>query len=216
MNSYNEMLKGLLDDVRPEHSFLNYHARGMHYLCLRRDLALTVKLYIISDGELSLRGETFEPQDPGTGFLVNPHTHRYSFTQMVLCGSMHNVVLEKLQPEFTTIGRLWNKWKYVSPLAPDAKSELTPVGSERLRPHYHWMLAGDAYHMAPGTIHTLKVNLDNGPLVLLSYQHADLPLPSTDLYVRGPTADLNLDGMYLKPTQDEVDRLIQYLRRIDA
>lgn len=66
-------------------SFMNYHTYGLHYICLHRDSAITLKVYYIPE-RLNQNG----------GFLVHPHNHRYPFHTVVLSGVLeHHLFDEK-------------------------------------------------------------------------------------------------------------------------
>lgn len=57
------------------HSFRNYHALGLHYVCLHRDPRMTVKLYRFDGAAMN-----------SCDFLVWPHNHAYAFEHWTLYG----------------------------------------------------------------------------------------------------------------------------------
>ena len=58
-----------------ENSYRNYHGEGINYICLDRNPRFTLKLYFL----------------PPSSEIVNPHDHRYSFSTMLLSGSVREL-----------------------------------------------------------------------------------------------------------------------------
>lgn len=84
-------VRKLLQQLDPEeaakHSYINYHAKGLHYLCLHRHFDLTEKLYWIDKGvDYTLDHE-----------LVGPHNHSYDFVTTLLRGAVVNYRFQEVE-----------------------------------------------------------------------------------------------------------------------
>lgn len=71
-----------MPQVLLDHSYKNFHAKGLDYLCLKRTPEHTVKVYFFDgDADLSALPE-----------IVMPHDHRYAFDTTILAGAASNLV----------------------------------------------------------------------------------------------------------------------------
>ena len=173
-----------------ETSFLDYHAKGMHYLCLKRTPELTLKLYLIEPDH--------QPADRKRGWLVMPHNHAYAFEQVVLAGSINQILFKVDEnAKKKDFFRLW--WN------PQARmgSAFVPtmVG---LRSRSEWIGVRRGYAMRTDQVHTIAARRDE-PTLLLSYQHHDEEAVRTAVYSSLP--ELRCKG-YRKPSGIELAHLI--------
>lgn len=153
-----ERLHTLDVEKAAQFSSVNHHVNGMNYLCLQRDEeGETLKLYIIE-----------KPSNPNSGFLVNPHTHRYSFSSYVLAGRVKHIRFRERDSGIGLVHqRDWVKCMY----SPESISVLHQT---YLRPHvteYHEK--GDKYFVSDSEIHTLQMYDDSQPVLLGLVQKPD-------------------------------------------
>jgi hypothetical protein len=148
------------------HSSINHHVNGMNYLCLSRSEALTVKLYLME-----------EPRNDNSGFLVNPHSHRYAFSSIVLAGALAHL---RFMPSYATDARAWGRYEYHA-----ETRERTKLCAASLHREVESCPVGTCYFVEPHEIHTLHVD-PASPLLLGLVQFADEGTTS-DLYL--PMAD---------------------------
>jgi hypothetical protein len=158
------MFKFMLNQVDPlemqEFSSLNHHVEGMDYLCLHRSKKLTVKLYLIED-----------PQNPNSGFLVNPHSHRYAFGSRVLHGKLDHL---RFHP-YT--GQDWIEHSY----DPENKT-MSANGETRLLIERETHRRDSSYFVNENEIHTLQMYPGKGPVLLGLVQLQDTREKS-ELYI---------------------------------
>jgi hypothetical protein len=179
-------IRALLDQLNPQEasldSMLNHHANGMDYLCLHRSPQLTVKLYLLHDAG-----------NENNGWLVNPHSHRYSFESTVLAGAIRHIRFRRQR------GREWQEHRY----NPDRKA---------MKPGQHvgldWQAdlhrPGSSYFVDPTEIHTLQVVEEAGPTLIALHQFADVK-EDTELYLRPGEKPMMPD--YRRPTVAQVEEL---------
>src|SRR5687767_4086876 len=82
-----------------EHSYRDFHAKGLDYICVRRSDELTVKLYFFD-------GDTTKLPD-----VVHPHDHRYAFNSWVVVGRMQNSLYEESEA-----GQTFQRFSFDTPL----------------------------------------------------------------------------------------------------
>lgn len=150
----------------------NHHVNGMDYLCLKRDPeGETFKLYIID-----------KPYNPNSGWLVNPHTHRYAFSSYMFNGRLQHLRFRRRdRPLGLVHQRDWVENLY-SP-----ENGTTVICQQYLRvAHVEHIEEGDKYFVDTDEIHTLKL-YDDGQPVLLGLiqqpdtkQHSHLFLPANE------------------------------------
>jgi hypothetical protein len=148
-----------LEDMR-HYSCFNHHVEGLTYICLHRSEKLTVKLYYMQ-----------EPVNPNTGFLVNPHSHRYSFATRVLRGSLKHIRFKE------SPGSEWSKFSY----DPDTKTR-KESSKCKLIPFEEYVYVNNTYFVNENEIHTLEMFSHKGPVLLGLIQFADVRKTS-DLYL---------------------------------
>jgi hypothetical protein len=182
-------------EAMTRHSSINHHVDGMDYLCLSRSEALTVKLYLME-----------EPRNDNSGFLVNPHSHRYAFSSIVLAGALAHL---RFMPSVATYASEWERFEYHA-----ETRELKRIAPAWLHREAEICPAGARYFVEPHEIHTLCVD-SAGPLLLGLVQFADQGTTS-DLYLPvGSNGKMTLPGTR-KPTIAELsslrDRAIELMR----
>lgn len=194
-----EVARGLLgshSDARlqrlADHSFLNYHAPGMDYLCLHRSDDLTVKIYFIDPSRLQTCGVR--------DYLVSPHDHAYSFDTVVLRGHVTNVnfAASPSVPGSRYDPIVTNEWRY---RASDRHFEQTHRVNlwETSRDYLN---VGEAYHLSSTAVHTIVVP-GGLPTALLLFQQRDVKTETRFFGLDAP----DLDGLYQRPSIGQVGRL---------
>lgn len=154
-----DLLNRFDHEAMAQYCTINHHVDGMDYLCLQRDpQGKTYKLYIID-----------KPSNPNSGWLVNPHTHRYAFTSFMFRGRLQHIRFRKRQ---YGVGlqqqRDWVECLY-SP--EDGRVE---IGNTFLRPYQtEHIEEGDDYIVGPNEIHTLKLYDDGEPVLIGLIQGPD-------------------------------------------
>ena len=148
---------------------INHHANGMDYLCLQRNDRVTLKLYLIR-----------EPVNNNGGFLINPHSHRYSFMSSVLAGSLQHILFREGP---TVKGKQWRKSTYYADrpegqrAVPDGVVGLDVISRRKYVPADGM----DSYFVGPEEIHTLQI-IGEGVTMIGLIQHADVS-DRSELYV---------------------------------
>ncbi len=144
-----------------QYSVANHHVNGLDYLCLHRSEKLTIKLYLME-----------KPENPNSGFLVNPHSHRYSFWSACLVGTLQHV---RFAEDLTKAD--WMRMRY----APETRSGICDayIGLTSKVERIH---EGDHYFVTSDEIHTLKMYPGSGPLLLGLVQFSDVKEKS-ELYL---------------------------------
>lgn len=166
-----------------EHSQMNHHVNGMHYLCLSRTDKFTIKLYLMD-----------KPANPNSLFLVNPHSHRYAFASMVLAGELNHMrFFERPQDGTYT----WDKYQFdcetrrqrwVAAVELDATVDRCQVGAQ--------------YFVEPNEIHTLVVH-QGAPLMLGLMQFADTQDDSALYVPQSAGGKVNFSANY-QPTLEDM------------
>jgi hypothetical protein len=182
----------LLSQIRPEvaaqHSFLNYHAPGMDYLCLLRSDDLTVKLYMTNRGRLRTCGTM--------DFLVNPHNHAYNFMTYVISGHVTNINFVERDDR-----KGWFRSNYKDRKVSDPKeTSLHKISSQVYREN-------ENYYLDHWVIHTISVPLHQQTCLML-FQYRDQPKDHT-LYFSPKAEAPNTEGLYIKPDSWQTMDLIR-------
>jgi hypothetical protein len=171
-----EIIGRLLREFEPEknlgHSYMNHHVDGMHYLCLHRSPALTVKLYLMK-----------RPTNPNEGFLVSPHAHRYAFHTVLLSGSVDHIRFAE------DIGIGHERYSYIAESKAMVRTRTVRLDVMDIE---HVAKSG-TYFVDVNEIHTLRPTDPSWPLLLGLFQYSDL-LPSSALYL-----PQHLNGYLLRP-----------------
>lgn len=166
-------------DTAMEHSFCNYHAKGLHYLCLKRSDDLTEKLYFID-------------HDASDRHVVVPHDHRYDFTSETLVGECQNILFEE-DPR----GGDWFKFRYDTPLN-GGKGFLSDGRTKLIARSAHPFVRGQWFKEAAEEVHTLRCAEGT---ILFQRQYADRVTEPTVAY-SSSSALPNTSGLYDLPTED--------------
>ena len=183
------------------HSVTDFHAKGLHYVNLIRSPQYTAKLYFGRVGEL-------EHNTPD-GFIVNPHSHSYSFRQTVISGTLRNIVFH--EGDFNEKSNSWFGADYYSPLktAERVRMEFDEAETQMWN---HSEVYGPAtgYFMRPGDIHTLQSVHPVKPLILFTEQFQTEIQPPTRIYTR--TKELvDLSTLYGEMSVDHLKELLDLL-----
>ena len=173
-----------------ENSFKNFHAKGLHYLCLYRSPVLTMKAYFF-EGDLGSLPE-----------VVIPHNHRYPFTTTVMSGRVRNRRFQE-SPERAPDAQPFNRFNYYTPLNGgdgfhfDKEVFLAPLGGNLYEP-------GQWYASYPDEIHTLQIESSDAVIGLYQYEDA-IPLTEpTQAFRFGSKEPLSLSGLYDRFSKDEL------------
>lgn len=168
-----QLLNELDVEEAAQHSCANHHVNGMNYLCLSRTKDFTIKLYMME-----------QPINPNSGYLVNPHSHRYDFASVLLRGNLEHIRFYNRQYD-------WNRndkcSKYIVHAYSMETGELSALGEELLVARPEIIKEGQSYWVDHTETHTLKTVPDRGPLVLGLMQfkdvqkHSMLYLPSNHM-----------------------------------
>jgi hypothetical protein len=180
------MLEQMDVETMVRHSSINHHVNGMSYLCLSRTESLTVKLYLME-----------EPRNDNSGYLVNPHSHRYAFSSIVLFGALAHL---RFRPSDHAGDRQWDRFEYHA-----ETRERNKVGATKLRREVESCTAGACYFVEPHEIHTLHVD-PAGPLLLGLVQFADQGITS-DLYLPAGDNGAMVLPQTRRPSVDELAAL---------
>lgn len=161
-----------IDDV-VEHSYKDFHTKGMDYLCLSRSPELTLKAYFFAEG--------MDSQEVGE--VINPHNHRYDFRTQCFSGTIENQWYrpppcwdgESIGDE---CGPMYDVYEWRTPLLgswPVATGE-TRVGFEYIdriplqRYRIRQCPAGSSYYMYADQLHTIRVVDPETCIVLQQYE----------------------------------------------
>lgn len=171
-----------------EHSFRNFHAKGLDYLCLRRTPELTEKLYFLDGAACD-------------GDAVVPHDHRYDFTQTVLRGRCTNLLFEERAG-----GDVWHRFRYETPL--NGGSGFASDGLARVAVKsavdYH---ASEFWFERSEEIHTIRCKPGT---ILHQRQYQDRVETATRAYSKASSIP-SLDGLYDHMTDAHVFECVRLL-----
>lgn len=180
------LIKGADPDVCAQHSFDDYHARGVLYLNLLRAPDLTCKLYVVDPVE-------------SREWLVAPHDHAYAFHSTVLAGEMRHGLFARgyggTRHEFEVDSK-------AHAFRPRGKARLYNVSTDVLR-------RGETYYLPSDRIHTIGVSR---PAVLFLCQYRR-EKTATSLYSEEPPPP-NVDGLYRPVSPEMFAAKIGHVRRI--
>lgn len=183
------------------HSYKDFHAKGLDYVCLKRTPELTVKAYF------------FEGLDQKPGEVINPHDHRYPFVTQCYSGTIRNKWYHDAVDKFDcTTG--YQEWEWRTPLnGGDGFTWKSVRWLEELR-HQDFRV-GQGYWMEHDELHTIQVMRPETCIVL--FQFGDLiPLEQpTFTYTQALEAP-SLKGLYREFKPDELVKRIELLRALVA
>jgi hypothetical protein len=181
-----------------KHSYMNFHAKGLHYLCLQRSPLATVKAYFFTHEAAS------SPE------VVIPHNHRYDFVTQVLSGELHDFIYWEVEAG-TDKAVIYNKFDFYTPLnGGEGFVWQRPVCLRKAMYNNGTVLVrkGETLFRKASQIHTIKA--DQGTVLLLT-QLADKKIITVPSQAYNP-ADRplmpNMSGLYDQMT---VDQALGYL-----
>lgn len=171
-----------------QHSFANYHAEGLNYLCIHRDIQLTIKAYIFEENLVNNRGD----------YVVWPHSHRYYFSSLTLSGAVVNHMF------CAEIGAGDGGHVMYTYDAESRKvSRVTDVTLKALTSRVYRAGNQDFFYMESNEIHTLTVP---EPTIVLQYQYADTVNKSLLFAPKNVKVDCESNlALYKKPSTDVVE-----------
>lgn len=182
-------------------SYMDFHARGLDYLCLQRSELMTLKVYF------------FDRAAPA-GQVVAPHDHRYDFQTRVLAGELHNWRYTKCDREDRRAAAIadgaqpFERFLYDTPLnGGDGFSYADQVLLLRHRRETYGV--GSAHAHYAHELHTIGVPSDRTVIELV--QSADVVpvgLPTQLFKPCGQKEPPSLDGLYNRMTDDRLDQLL--------
>lgn len=178
-----DLFKTLLLQADPkllaEHSRMDHHAIGMHYLCLHRSPDMTVKLYWVTE----------DAQNLNSGFLIHPHNHRYTFDTYILRGTIQHLKFG-IMPGSSRTNASQLETKFVNPEVGFTTRKRPPVALLPLESRrYGAGTVDDHYRVVPQDIHTLKVERE-AVLGLIQYADTDM---KTSIYIPEGLCSTKLD-----------------------
>lgn len=188
-----------------EHSYKDFHAKGLDYICLARTPELTLKAYFFAEGMESQK----------LGEVVNPHDHRYDFDTMCLSGKIRNKWYQSWpflygQDPSEEGWRRYECFEYRTPLnggdgfAWDSEVYLKEVRHRDCAP-------GERYFMEDFELHTIQVMAPETCIVLMQFEDT-LPLDQPTFTFTQSVEPPSLKGLYSEFTADEALNRIQLLK----
>jgi hypothetical protein len=176
-------------DTMLEHSFRDFHAKGLDYLCLHRSPERTVKAYFFE-------GDTVRAPE-----LVAAHDHRYNFLSEVVCGGVANRLFMPVLNEGTG-GIPFERFDYRTPLNGGdgfTWKELAWLSIKSTRLYG----ARDTYSLRATEIHTIKIARPD--TILLIEQGPDVRPhgePTSTFRLAGRKEPPSLAGLYRRMDAD--------------
>lgn len=190
----------MLDDVIAN-SYKNFHAKGLHYVCLERSPVVTLKAYFFEGDAVDL------PE------VVVPHNHRYNFTTEVLAGELTDIEYTIVPVDMCETEEVAQQWNYLTPL--NGGNGFTWVGETGLvREEDISLEAGGLLLSLHDKIHTIRVK--PGTVLLLSQMQDKVPVGRpTQAYSFGTKEQKpNTSGLYEKFTLCEMIGRLQQLTNL--
>lgn len=188
-----------------EHSYKDFHAKGLDYLCLVRTPALTVKAYFF-EGDAEVASE-----------VVNPHDHRYPFMTQCYSGTIVNKRYrvppcwdgESIGDE---CGPMYNVFHYRTPLlGGNGFEHIDAIPLQQYQTEY--APAGHRYWQNADEFHTIKV-FERDTVIVIA-QYADVvPEDEPTVMFSQAAEPPNLDGLYSKFKADQLVKRIGQLREL--
>lgn len=184
-----------------ENSYKNFHAKGLHYICLQRSPLVTVKAYF------------FEGDVVNAAEVVVPHNHRYDFVTEVLAGELLDKEYREVVKNPGLATRLVQRWDYMTPLNGGKGFKWASEA------HLWWFKEhvrskGETLFSTHDKIHTISVKPDT--VLLLTQLHDKLALDKpTQAYSFGSKEQKpSTSGLYDKFKADEVLKYIEQLKQL--
>lgn len=187
------------------HSYRNYHAKGLDYLCLQRSEHLTLKVYFFDN-------PAFE-----AGEVVCPHDHRYNFSTTVIRGSATNQLwapLAKVQVK-PSADLHFDRFRWYTPLNGGRGFQHDGVAALKLDSAIAYG-PGATYMSSHATLHTLA-KVQPGTILVLE-QGRDLLPADAPTYTYVPMKSYtvpkppSLTGLYDRFTPDQVLARLEQLQ----
>ena len=182
-------------------SYMDYHVKGLDYLCLKRSEGLTLKVYF------------FEGDVKDLPEVVNPHNHKYDFTSEVLSGVVENILYRTSVSNPGKNGTAYQRFDYHSPLnggggfSESAKESVLVI---RKRTKYH---LGNQWKSNATDIHTLRIHSPGTILLLRQFEDVTpIDVPTQTFVPEGLPAP-SLTGLYSRFTRD---RIVLRMRQVEA
>ncbi len=183
-----------------EHSYKNFHAKGLDYICLHRSPELTVKVYFF-DGDMRKLPE-----------VVAPHDHRYAFDTLVLAGVVSNSLYHRAMPKAGSYAGNYQEFEYRTPLnggngfAWKQEARLALYGCREYR-------RGESYGMDAEEVQTIAIHAPQTALLLRQYEDVVPRDQPTSCFLHDKQVP-NLSGLYSKFRPDEVIARMQLIGRL--
>jgi hypothetical protein len=181
-----------IDDIITS-SFMNFHAKGLHYLCLERTELVTVKAYFFD--------ETFKTSND----VVIPHNHRYDFVTKVLAGKLKDILYQEVNAGYSG-AKLFNRFDFHTPLnGGDGFKWVKPVClAESAWGSVRPLTSGGSLYRKAADIHTIRV--DPGTVLLLTQMQDinGIDVPSQAYQSADAEMFPNTDGLYDQMTEDQI------------
>ena len=182
-----------------EHSYRDFHAKGVDYLCLSRTPELTRKVYF------------FDEVDSSASDVVAPHDHRYRFETTVLQGVLTNVRYRRALADAPG-ARAYEQFAYMTPLnggagfAWETEAWLEPIHDADYFP-------SSRHHHDPHELHTIRVTPFT--VIVLDQFEDIVPLdqPTRTWLPAGKRQPPSLDGLY---SRMDADRALWRLQQYEA
>jgi hypothetical protein len=187
-----------------ENSFKNFHAKGMHYLCLERSELTTIKAYFF-EGAAAIAEQ-----------VVVPHNHRYDFVTEVLTGELTDYEYAICGNTFGDLGMKSDKaqkWNYLTPL--NGGNGFTWSDEVNLiKTNARIKKRGELLLTPCHRIHTIKVKPDTVLLLTQMQDKLGLETP-TQAYSFGTKEEKpDTTGLYEKFTNDEIHEYAAKLKAL--
>ncbi|QSM01093.1 hypothetical protein SEA_NANOSMITE_48 [Mycobacterium phage Nanosmite] len=192
-----------------DHSYKDFHAKGLDYVCLHRDEGLTLKAYFFADGMESQK----------LGEVINPHDHRYHFTTQLMSGVIHNKWYRCADPNrFGDLGvgnaHWYNIFEWMTPL--NGGNGFTRDGDSVLLTNDRTVTLtrpGAQYYMFAHELHTISVGARETCIVLAQYDDV-VPLEYPTHTFTQADEPPSLQGLYTEFKADELVARINLLREL--
>lgn len=190
-----------------EHSYRDFHAKGLDYLCLSRTPELTLKAYFFAEGMDSQK----------VGEVINPHDHRYDFLTQCFSGTIRNKWFrfppcwdgESIGDE---CGPMYDVYEWRTPLL--GGNGFTHIDSVPLQQYREQdFTPGQQYYMPAPAFHTIQVMAPETCIVLAQYEDevpADQPTHTFTQAKQPP----DIHELYGRFTADQAVKRLALLREM--
>lgn len=177
-------------------SFKNFHAKGLHYICLSRNEYSTVKLYF------------FEGDVANCSEVVVPHNHRYDFVTEVIAGNLIDKEYKEVtEPNKGLALRKAQKWEYMTPLN-GGKGFKWKAETNLWWFAEHERTKGQSLFSPANKIHTIKIAPDTVLLLTQLRDIVPIDTPTAAYSFSSKEQKPNTSGLYEKFTEDELSKYL--------